>query len=314
MTALVSMSWNENCMVYQHVVIFNGLFYLGIDSVEDPECSENKRNKSTEEIESKSWAELPHLVLTEIFSYLNRKDGLNASATCRHWRNNYFQPRLWDSLKIYFLPEKLDSARFLSGVFGDTVKKVAVCLCITSMDCLKECFEFFNRLKFNNNLRALYIVPVFCGNKITFEELCVIDFWPMRNALVVKLRDCLSNLDEFSLGCTPKLFLCSVNHLLENLNLSVKKIYLYHYKNARYQPGVFFDPALLRRFTKLQLLLIDWTQVSHILFDVLFEMKSLKKIIVYVESFSELCHHFASEFNKLEEQGVVVEAARFRSR
>ncbi|XP_074039935.1 uncharacterized protein [Leptinotarsa decemlineata] len=181
------------------------------------------------------------------------------------------------------------------------------------MDCLKESIEFFHRLAFNNNLRTLYIVPVVCGSEAPSEQLSVPDStWHMRNALVVQLMDCLSKLDDFSIGCTPELFPCSINHLLENLNLYVKRIYLYHYRNACYQCGVFFDPALLRRFTKLQVLSIDWTQLSHRLFEVLFEAKSLKKMIVHVDPYSVCCYHFVNEFDKLKEQGVVVQAVRFR--
>ncbi|XP_074042008.1 uncharacterized protein [Leptinotarsa decemlineata] len=235
-----------------------------MDSAKILEGSKNKKIEPMEEIELKPWAELPHVVLTKIFSLLDRKDGLNASATCRHWRSNYFQPRLWEYLEIRFTPDKLDSARFLSGTLGRTIKNVSVFLNTSSEYCLKECIKFLQHLAVNNNLRSLNIIPLFSGVQSRSELWSVPDsIWHLRHKLVDQLKECLSNLDTFSIGCAPELFSRSLIYLLKRLNPSVKKIRLSSYKTSPYLPGVIFDPALIRRFTELQVILIDSTQLSR---------------------------------------------------
>lgn len=58
------------------------------------DCPKAKKSKtSEEEICTSYWAHLPSVLLHDIFDLLNKEDRKNASAVCKHWRQNVFHPK-----------------------------------------------------------------------------------------------------------------------------------------------------------------------------------------------------------------------------
>ncbi|XP_074031879.1 F-box only protein 39-like [Leptinotarsa decemlineata] len=239
--------------------------------------------KPKEKEEFSGWAHLPSVVLFEIFDYLDAKDRLNASVVCRTWSEIYFHPRFWPSLKFSFTPKKLDEARMLTNLFGRTITKATVTLNTTSKHCLRAFTQLLQHLEENNNLKSLFIYPdprIFetPAKLVHRQRVKLVD---ITEELLDSLKKCLPKLDEFTMGCGPNLPSCSLDHLLTSLNTSVINIGLCSFDKMWSELP--FNPAHLRRFSKLQVLRINLSQVSEDVIMVLQHAEALQKIIIHVD-------------------------------
>ncbi|XP_074031878.1 uncharacterized protein [Leptinotarsa decemlineata] len=238
--------------------------------------------KKPKEIEQFSgWAHLPSVVLTKIFIKLDAKDRRNASLACRTWRETYFHPRFWPFIKFSFTPGKLDEARWFTSLFGRNLKNAKVTLDTSCQLCLRAFIQLLQHLEENNNLKSLFIYP----DPRTFKMPAKMSHQlrvKLVDELLASLHKCLPRLDEFGMGCGPNLPNCSLDQLLMSLNTAVLKISLCSYEKDCSE--LHFNPVLLRRFSKLQILRINLSQVSENLITVLLDLEALQKIILHMDN------------------------------
>lgn len=85
------------------------------------------------------WDQLPELILTQIFSYLNRTDRVSVGQVCRSWNRTLSSPALWRSVTVFI-------DRDLRGDFP-----LAGELAVREKLCFLEYISFAARLLFHKS-------------------------------------------------------------------------------------------------------------------------------------------------------------------
>ena len=83
--------------------IFNDL------TIVDDSDSEDEEDSVDEGIEKDGkgctsgggWANLPHILLEDIMSYVPQKDRYSAALVCRRWAETFSAPRVWNNVEIH---------------------------------------------------------------------------------------------------------------------------------------------------------------------------------------------------------------------
>ena len=114
------------------------------------------------------FSKLPNLVLTNIFSFLNLKDRLNASIVCKKWRAGLFNPILWHkfNLVVYLCNkyEDLQSTFFKMKKLSKFTEN-----CVFKFDAndllllghLVDCLDMLKAHNELNNLKSISLSPIF---------------------------------------------------------------------------------------------------------------------------------------------------------
>lgn len=71
---------------------------------------EEVKNEDEEEEEEDFWAELPTILLEDIFTLLTPKQRHQASMVCRPWYEIFYSPRVWETFVL--LERTLTKRRF----------------------------------------------------------------------------------------------------------------------------------------------------------------------------------------------------------
>lgn len=159
---------------------------------------------------------LPNIVLNKIYSYLNLKDRLNASLTCKRWRIALFNPSLWQNstLTIYLLNRFVDiqSSEFKIQYLSKYTKRLV--------------------LKYDPNDLSLfsYLISVIAANLDEFKNLTSVSLQPILYNLFYE--DYLYEDDDFGdeesylTECNLNLFnnlinWCSKTKLVEHISLGL---------------------------------------------------------------------------------------------
>nr|XP_023024571.1 uncharacterized protein LOC111512658 [Leptinotarsa decemlineata] len=253
------------------------------------ECSQPKRPRRPKKLKKPEkmtdattsfWDKLPSVVLTEIYSFLDHKDRRSASSVCKHWREQYFHPRFWTSVEFVIESDNLERVRFLSYMFGTMAVQAKIVIHSLNKDCLKEFVILFDHLARNNNLKSLILEPSYCYF-VGWDR----DDW---KEVMNLLNPCLPKLSKFSIGCVEDLsfflegILTNLNpSLITDLGLATVKDDPTNYVRNN------FDPRLLSPFPKLEVLSIDYDQLSDELLAILDSATELRKLIVHLHAISE---------------------------
>ena len=60
----------------------------------------NNKPRVKKETPTSYWADLPDLILEQIFSYLSIRDRYNASIVCQRWYNAFYLPYVWSTFEL----------------------------------------------------------------------------------------------------------------------------------------------------------------------------------------------------------------------
>ncbi|CAH1163846.1 unnamed protein product [Phaedon cochleariae] len=248
------------------------------------DCSKPKKSKTSEEITFTSyWAHLPSLLLHDIFDLLNRRDRRNASAVCKHWRQNSFHPKWWPTMKFRLENNDEEKSRFFTNTFGHIVAEANITLNSLSSKSVEEFIQLLHQLIRNNNLKSIIIEPSHCRLELPMNQSGSIYDGGLEEIISILKTCLLTRLNKFSIGCIEDLCLY-IKDILENLNPSyVTHLGLASVKDDpdKYQAN-YFDPKLIAPFTKLQVLSIDYDQLSDEFLSKLDSAKQLERLIVHL--------------------------------
>ena len=102
--------------------IFDNDLTNDLTIVDDSEDSEDEEDAVDEGIEKDGhggctsggggWANLPHILLEDILSYVPQKDRYSAALVCRRWAETFSAPRVWNKVEIHadsFMCKKVTS-------------------------------------------------------------------------------------------------------------------------------------------------------------------------------------------------------------
>ncbi|XP_066259438.1 F-box only protein 33 [Euwallacea similis] len=252
------------------------------------ECSRPKKPKSCTDHNSNGsseWALLPSVVLEQIFDLLNARDRKNASTVCRQWRKIHFHPKWWPTMKFKIEHDNIAKAKFYSSTFGRVVMEATVVLDSLSPECIYEFIYLLKLLNENNRLRSLILEPSHCRIMDTYtsfikerSEKDVIEIFDFLIAI-------LPRLTSFSLGGLEDLARYSDTIITSLTPCKVKLLGLASVKEdlLEYEENCFKADAL-SPFKNLQILSIDYDQLSDDFLYNLEELKHFNRLVVHIHS------------------------------
>ena len=272
------------------------------------------------------WNYLPSVIIFQIFKNLQPQDRLRASATCKSWRQCIYQNHVWPSQKVVVNVNKefkylyhsrrhhhhtntnikdLDYEKktlklFISkcGRFIQDLKFIFNPSCSFNVNLL---IDLINLLSFNTNNDNNNNGYVNCQrlSRITFEPTTSLVGSQTHNyVLMARLLSSIEilisrcqSLEHISLGCLQQL----LNHSPSLLTIlaqyhcnSIKCIYLASIKeDPDYYPVLELPSRLFEPFLKLQVLTIDFDNVTDDLLQCLSMKGTLKKLIINVHGIDE---------------------------
>ncbi|CAG9766374.1 unnamed protein product [Ceutorhynchus assimilis] len=245
------------------------------------ECSRPKKSKSCS-IEYRNnlksqWAFLPSVVLHQVFDLLDAEDRKNASSVCRHWRESLFHPKWWQSIKFKIEHDNTPKAKFYTTTFGRTATEATIALYCLSSHCIHEFILLLRQLHKNNHLTRLVIEPSHCRFDVSDEK----DI----NEIVDLILGILPRLSAFSLGGLEDLAQYTDCILGTLTPLKVKLLGLASIKDdiSNYEEK-HFKLDLISFYKNLQILSIDYDQLSDKFLYRLEEAKNLQRLVVHLHA------------------------------
>ncbi|CAG9863243.1 unnamed protein product [Phyllotreta striolata] len=267
------------------------------------DCSKPKKSKTSEEIAFTSyWAHLPSLLLQHIFDLLSKEDRQNASAVCKHWRENSFHPKWFPFVTFRLEQCNLERARFQIFTFGRITTNVKIIINSLSSECVEDFIYLLREMQKNNNIKSLMLEPTHCRLELPIQQngnRCNGDY----EEILSLLKSCLPRLHKFSIGCLED-FSIQLEEILENLNPStITHLGLASVKDIPVkQGGSYFDPNLISPFTKLRILSIDYDQLSDEFLSKLDGATELERLVVHLHEIRQnhpgTTNNAWSNFNK----------------
>ncbi|XP_050301646.1 F-box only protein 33 isoform X2 [Anthonomus grandis grandis] len=255
------------------------------------ECSKPKKSKSSEITAHQSqWAYLPSILLYEIFDLLDSEDRINASVVCKHWRNTLFHPNWWSSMKFtieapsLLQPDTIQKARFLANTLGPIVENATVALDSLSTPCIYEFISLLSVLNKNNHLKSLVLEPSHCR-----LQDCTLIGESNESTTVAEAVDLIlaivPRLHQFSLGGLEDLSKYT-DYIVKMLNPSkVTLLGLASIKDDLVShEECYFSPELISAFTNLQVLSIDYDQLSDKFLYQLEAVRKLERLVVHLDA------------------------------
>jgi hypothetical protein len=139
----------------------NGNF---INSTYHVASNSNRSSSSSQTTNSTvDYSKLPIVALSKIYSFLNLKDRLNASLTCKQWRAGLFDPRLWTQfhLTIYLCNRESDlkSAQFKANFLLNYVEHLTIKYDPNDLVLFDHMIDLLNYSN-NINLKHISIQPI----------------------------------------------------------------------------------------------------------------------------------------------------------
>lgn len=103
------------------------------------------------------YAELPQIILAEIFSYLSSRDLFSVSSTCSSWRNVLFHPKLWSAipyrtLRLTLLDRSNDILcfRYLTSNFLNLTRSIEIRFDPTDLITIKDILQILDLIACTN--------------------------------------------------------------------------------------------------------------------------------------------------------------------
>lgn len=103
------------------------------------------------------YADLPQIILAEIFSYLSSRDLFSISSTCSSWRNVLYHPKLWSvmpyrTLRLTLLDRSNDILcfRYLTSNFLNLTRSIELRFDPTDLIIIKDILQILDLLACTN--------------------------------------------------------------------------------------------------------------------------------------------------------------------
>ncbi|RZC41072.1 F-box only protein 33, partial [Asbolus verrucosus] len=249
------------------------------------DCPKPKKSKTSEKEDCSVsfWAHLPSIVIHDIFDLLDKTDRQNASSVCKNWRQNVFHPKWWPGVTFKIEPCNIDKAKFFTSVFGKIVSYAKIKVNTLTPECTDEFIALVEALSENNNLKELMIEPTHCH--FDMSRYYSRSSYNIVN-VIATLKRCLPNLIKFSIGCIEDFAHYLDEYLLILSNKQAEKITVLGLASVKDNPNEYedsyFECDLIKPFTNLKVLSIDFDQLSDNFLRCLDDSKELERLIVHL--------------------------------
>ncbi|KAI5709511.1 hypothetical protein M8J75_000790 [Diaphorina citri] len=164
--------------------------------------------------DTSNWNNLPSLILNEIFSYLEYKEKLQASSSCKQWRIAFHHTNQLPDVHFHIRKhdeDKVVKSNYIAQCIAPKVKHLTVSFDSISALCLQLLANILEEVSFNAKVKRVVLNPSHCS----FQK----DGAFIQRFIVKRLLDIIENSDALeiiSLGCSEQLFQSSVQ-LLDSL-------------------------------------------------------------------------------------------------
>lgn len=110
------------------------------------------------------WCKLPSLIVVEVFSYISKKDLINASSVCKQWRKCLFQPRLWRSVHFHVTDDDVshvsnDRCEELAKAIGHYAHKILISVDSAVPINIFNTWKILKICAYQKNLQQLILRP-----------------------------------------------------------------------------------------------------------------------------------------------------------
>lgn len=244
----------------------------------------NNNNKPPINQELNSWANLPTIVLHDIFSLLNHDDRINASSVCRSWRQALYHPNFWNHVDFHLNPTlQMQKSCYLISACSHLVRHTTINYTSLSMWCVYEFTDLLKRLTTNYNLKSLMLEPSHCH--LQEPDNCKANFIEKR--IIKPLLSICPRLEALSLGCCEEI----CNNLTRFLELMAnsehpEKVQTIGFASVKDDPGNYLlidvNVQLFSSFTNLKIISVDYDYMSDIFLDSLRGAKHLERMVVHI--------------------------------
>ncbi|XP_024870381.1 F-box only protein 33 [Temnothorax curvispinosus] len=261
-------------------------------------CSSCKPACRTSEMAQKdhgsSWANLPTVILQEIFTYLSHDTRIRASQVCKNWRCTLFHPNFWK--KITFVFRDQDSvvwARFLANRFALSVHEATIRWDIPRyVNCIGETYRLLKKLGQNRQLRKLFLEFNSNTYDLSFDNEDDSNYKSSASLVkcVVNIIETSNCLETLSLGCREELIM-NLSTILEPLRLHHAK-HLTHLSLASikddpdYYDFFELDNSIFNSFIRLSILTLDYEYVSDTLLEAL-DNGCMQRLVIHIHGWKE---------------------------
>ncbi|XP_067647451.1 F-box only protein 33 isoform X2 [Eurosta solidaginis] len=235
---------------------------------------------------SPKWEQLPTLILGNIYEYLEPRDRLNASQTCRHWRGVLFQKRFFNNFKFKLHINNDRQCTFFRQTFCNLASEVTLIFDFLNVFHIEKIRRILYRIARCDNLQGLH----FCTNSVGLVppgdiseenlidiEQCFVE--PLKMFLNRKKFPCLildlGAIEALTYYGLDVLKALSKPERLQQLTLASIKFDPSHY------PIFTIETSLLQKYRSLQVLSIDYDTLNEDLLHSM-EILPLKKLLICI--------------------------------
>ncbi|XP_053684354.1 F-box only protein 33 [Sabethes cyaneus] len=241
---------------------------------------------------SPNWAELPALVITNLFQYLNYHDRLQASSVCCHWRSAIFQPRFFKDIHFDVARENNRKNSFFLQSLAHIVNEARISFDSCNLYDVELTTEILYKLSKSSCLVSLILRPKY-ATLVTPGRFYSEEEWNYIYKLFVEpIKTLLSRqsppLKVLDLGCSEILALhatdflnsCPRPQFLQQLDFASVKQDPSHYALSMIEPNLFEKCNALQHISlDYDILCDDFLQTLQLL--------PLRRLVVHVHGVDE---------------------------
>ncbi|CAC5396913.1 FBXO33 [Mytilus coruscus] len=212
-----------------------------------------------------NWSSLPSVLIVDILSYLSHKDRLNASSSCKRWRNCLFHPLFWQKINFRTSYSDRQRTKFLTDRCGRFVRQVVINFDSHNHKEVRECSQILDVLCGNKNLTSFSLLPSSCHIE-----------WPDTQStyFIDRFLDCIESiiknskkLKHFSLGFAEELLEHSsiiLDLLGRNCSRMLESLHIASIKEDSENYGIIdLSASQFLTFTALRHLSVDYDHMSN---------------------------------------------------
>lgn len=147
------------------------------------------------------WKQIPTVVLVKIYFFLPLQQRLNASSTCKRWRQAVFSPHLWPTMSFDCSLKK--QLLFRTQLFARTLRHTVLHLNCHSPSALRNGLRVLESLKSNDRIQSFALSP--SHNNVCWTEDAPNNLLDKYVSAIETICLNAKNLTHFSLGCMEEL-------------------------------------------------------------------------------------------------------------
>lgn len=240
--------------------------------------------EDTNSNDTTTWNNLPSLILNEIFSYLEYKDKLVASTTCKQWRSALHHTNQLPDVHLQIRKQdedKIIKSNYIAQHIACKVKHLTVSFDSISALCLELLSNILEELASNPLVKDVILNPSHCQfqKDVLFIQGFIVKY-------LVDLADNTNALETISIGCSEQLFQSSgklLDALVKHHRNSLKCLML---ATLRDDPDHYELPSLdltqVGSFVNLQMFSIDYDYVSDKFLESLSACSQMTRLVIHV--------------------------------